>query len=262
MPELPLAGRRVLVTRAAHQAGKLSEGLRALGAIPVEVPVLEIAAPVSFEGLDQGLRQIDQYDWIIFTSANTVRAVGARAAEIGIVPSTPMTLKVAAVGRATATAAREAGWDVGIVPEEYVAESLVAALKNDIREKSVLLARAAVARDVIPDALRAAGAIVDVVDAYRNMIPEGAPEKLRSALADRLDAATFTSSSSVTHLADVAQAAGVGFPFAGVAAVSIGPITTATLREAGWEPAAEADPHDIDGLVAATVRVLGNMPRS
>ena len=262
MPELPLDGRRVLVTRAAHQAGKLSEGLRALGAIPVEVPVLEIAPPVSFEHLDRALRKIDQFDWVIFTSANTVRAVGTRAAEIGIVPSTPMTLKVAAVGRATATAAREAGWDVRVVPEEYVAESLMSALESEIRGKHVLLARAAVARDVIPDALRAAGAMVDVVDAYRNMIPEGAPEKLRSALADRLDAATFTSSSSVTHLADVAQAAGVEFPFSGVASVSIGPITSATLREAGWEPAAEADPHDIDGLVAATVRVLGNMPRS
>jgi uroporphyrinogen-III synthase len=256
MPDLPLVGRRVLVTRAAHQAGKLSEGLRALGAMPVEVPVLEIAPPVSFDFLDRALRQIEAYDWVIFTSANTVRVVGARAEVILAATDMPRRPKVAAVGRATASAAREAGWDVAVVPEEYVAESLVSALKNDISGKRVLLARAAVARDVIPDALGAAGARVDVVDAYRNVIPQGAPEHLRRALADRLDAATFTSSSSVTHLADVARAAAVVFPFTDVAAVSIGPITSGTLREAGWMPAAEADPHDVPGLIEATVRVL------
>jgi uroporphyrinogen-III synthase/uroporphyrinogen III methyltransferase/synthase len=120
----------------------------------------------------------------------------------------------------------------------------------------VLLARAAVARDVIPDALRAAGATVDVVDAYRNVMPEGASERVRDALTAGLDAATFTSSSSVEHLADAAKAAGVVFPFEGVPAVSIGPITSQTLRGMGWEPAAEAEPHDVSGLIAAVVRVL------
>ncbi len=103
-----------------------------------------------------------------------------------------------------------------------------------------LLARAATARDVIPDALRAAGAFVDVVDAYRNAIPEAAPEKLRQAVAAGLDAATFTSSSSARHLAEVARAAGIAFPLENVAAISIGPVTSETLRELGWEPAAEA----------------------
>jgi uroporphyrinogen-III synthase len=257
MGELPLAGRRVLVTRAAHQAGKLSEGLRALGAIPVEVPVLEIAPPVSFDPLDNVLRQIDQYAWVIFTSANTVRALMTRGAEIGAVLGLGAGARVAAVGTATATAAREAGWDVSVVPENYVAEGLVAALKDEIAGKRVLLARAAVARDVIPDALRTGGATVDVVDAYRNVVPEDTPERLRNALAGGLDAATFTSSSSVTHLAEAAKAAAVEFPFAGVPAVSIGPITSGTLREFGWEPAAEADPHDVTGLVKAVVEVLG-----
>jgi len=252
MPELPLDGRRVLVTRAAHQAGKLSDGLRTLGAIPVEVPVLEI---VILDSLDKALRQIDRYDWVIFTSANTVRALGERFAAIGVVARSE-TVKVAAVGAATATAAREAGWNVVVVPENYVAGGLVAALGREAAGKRVLLARAEVARDVIPDALRSGGAIVDVVDAYRNVIPEGAPEKLRRALSEGLDAVTFTSSSSVTHLADVARAAGMRYPFAGVPAVSIGPITSQTLRESGWEPAAEAGQHDVPGLLAATERVL------
>jgi uroporphyrinogen-III synthase len=256
MPELPLAGRRVLVTRAVHQAGKLSEGLRALGAIPVEVPVLEIAPPDSFVFLDEALRKIEQYDWVIFTSANTVRALAKRAAEIGVAAQPKANVKVAAVGEATAAAAREAGWSITLVPESYVAEDLVQAAGDIGAGNRVLLARAALARDVIPDTLRAAGAIVDVVDAYRNVVPEGTAERLRGALATGLDAVTFTSSSSVEHLAEATRAAGVAFPFAGVRAISIGPVTSKTLRGMGWEPAAEAEPHDVPGLIAATVRVL------
>jgi uroporphyrinogen-III synthase len=255
---LPLAGRRILVTRAAQQAGKLSEGLRALGGIPVEVPVLEIAPPLSFEALDRALHQISVYDWVIFTSANTVEALERRGAELGVHAARESRASVATVGNATAAAAREAGWKVTAVPETYVAESLAACLAgHEVRDKRVLLARAEVARDVIPDALRAAGATVDVADAYRNIIPSAAPGQLRQALAGGLDAATFTSSSSVTHLADVARKANVGFPFAGVPAVSIGRVTSATLRAAGWEPAAEADPHDVPGLIAAVEWLLG-----
>jgi uroporphyrinogen-III synthase/uroporphyrinogen III methyltransferase/synthase len=256
MAEMPLAGRRVLVTRAAHQAGKLSEGLKELGAIPVEVPVLELAPPSSFESLDNALRNLSRFAWVIFTSANTVRAMASRLPGVGLHAIASRNLKVAAVGAATASAAREAGWDVSVVPESYVAESLVVALENEIKGKRVLLARAAVARDVIPDALRAAGATVEVVDAYQNVIPEGTPERLRGALAEGLDAATFTSSSSVEHLAAAAKAAGVSFPFAGVRAISIGPITSRTLRGMGWEPAALAEPHDVSGLIEAVLRVL------
>lgn len=261
MNHLPLAGRRILVTRAARQAGNLSEGLRALGGVPVEVPVLEIAPPLSFKALDRALGEISQYDWVIFTSANTVAALKGRGAELGI--PTTSSAKVAAVGAATASAALEAGWNVTLIPESYVAESLVVSLqKQEIHGKRILLARAEIARDVIPDALRTAGALIDVVEAYRNVIPAQAPGQLRRALADGLDAATFTSSSSVTHLADVARAANVGFPFPGVPAASIGRVTSATLRAAGWEPAAEADPHDIAGLVVAVERLLlrSNVP--
>jgi uroporphyrinogen-III synthase/uroporphyrinogen III methyltransferase/synthase len=254
--ESPLAGRRVLVTRAAHQAGKLSEGLRALGAEPVEVPVLEIGPPANFDSLDAALRQLDRYQWLIFTSANAVRALGSRISQLGLGIAKPMRLQVAAVGTATAAAARDAGWHIAVVPESYVAEGLVATLVGEISGKRVLLARAAVARDVIPGALRASGATVDVVDAYRNVVPEDAPQRLRRAMSQRLDAATFTSSSSVTHLAEAANVAGVDFPFEGVPAVSIGPITTETLREHGWEPAAEAHVSDIPGLIEAVSRIL------
>lgn len=256
MSALPLAGRRVLVTRAAQQAGKLSDGLRDLGAEPVEVPVLEIHPPESFEPLDLALRQLDQYDWVILTSANAVKALNERAAALGLLLTPREGLKVAAVGEATSEAARSAGFSVSLVPEAYVAESLAAELAPQVTNKRVLLARAAVARDVIPHALRAAGAKVAVVDVYRNAMPENAPDLLREALKNRIDAATFTSSSSVTHLAGAARVAGIAFPFAGVAAVSIGPITSKTLREVGWEPEAEAKVSDIRGLLAAVADFL------
>jgi len=251
-----LAGRRVLVTRAAQQAGKLSDGLRALGAEPVEVPVLEIVAPESYAPLDEAIKHLDRYDWLILTSSNTLQAVDVRSVRYGVNAANAEGLRVAAVGSATAEAARHLGFQVAVVPEAYVAESLVSALGDLVRGKRVLLPRAAVARDVIPDALRAAGAVVDVVEAYRNVMPEAAPEQLRQAVAGGLDAATFTSSSSVTHLAEAARAAGIAWPLADVPAVSIGPITSQTLRELGWPPAAEANPSDIPGLIAAVVRVL------
>jgi uroporphyrinogen-III synthase len=251
------AGRRVLVTRAAHQAGKLSEGLRARGFEPVEVPVLEIQPPLSFDALDAALRELESYDWLIVTSTNAVEALTARALKLAVPLAALEKLEIAAIGEATAKAVRKAGFDVALVPEKYVAESLAESLMDRVRGKKILLARAEVARDVIPDALRAAGGTVDVVDAYRNAIPEGAPEQLRRALEQGIDAATFTSSSSVTHLADAARAAGLAFPFAGVKAVSIGPVTSQTLRAAGWEPAAEAEPSDIPGLIEALSRVLG-----
>ncbi|MGO9337888.1 MAG: uroporphyrinogen-III synthase [Terracidiphilus sp.] len=257
MSSLPLTGKRVLVTRSAHQAGKLSEGLRAQGATPVEVPVLEIRPPQSFLSLDQALLSLANYDWLILTSANTVDALIERAQSKGAALDHPSGLKVAAVGEATASAARAAGFKVTFTPVSYVAESLVDGLKGSSSGEKILLARAEVSRDVIPDALRAAGAQVDVVDAYRNVMPEAAPEQLRQALADRLDAVTFTSSSSVTHLFAAARAARVPWPFDRVPAISIGPITSATLRESGWEPAAEASKSDVPGLVEAVAQLLG-----
>jgi uroporphyrinogen-III synthase len=254
--ELPLAGRRVMVTRAVRQASKLSEGLRALGAEPVEVPLLEIAVPSSYEPLDQCLSQLASYRWLILTSANTVRVLADRAAVLKIRFDQHSNLKVAAVGNATATAATEAGLKVSFVPSSYVAESLLEGLASDASGQRVLLARAAIARDVIPDALIGAGAVVDVVDAYQNVMPADAPNKLVEALQRRIDAVAFTSSSSVIHLAEAAGKAGIDFPFVGVKAISIGPITSQTLCENQWPPAAEADPYDISGLISAVVRAL------
>ncbi len=252
-----LAGRRVLVTRAMRQAGKLSEGLHALGAVPVEVPVLEIRPPGDLEPLDAALHQLSSYHWLILTSANTVRVLTERAAVLGVSFDSLSSVGIAVVGEATAAEARKSGFSVTLVPESYVAESLVQALTKGISGKRVLLARAAVARDIIPDSLRAAGAELDVVDAYRTVLPDAAPEQLRKALADgSVDAATFTSSSTAIHLAEAAHRAGIDFPLPNVPAISIGPITSQTLVDLGWAPTTEAALSDIPGLIAAVVRVL------
>jgi len=258
---LPLAGRRVLVTRAAKQSGKLSEGLRSLGAIPVEVPVLEIRPPASFAPLDAALQRLNIYDWLILTSTNAVHVLAERASCAGISLQASAPAQVAVVGSSTAAEVEKLGLKVDLIPAQFVAESLIAELEGKVAGNRILLVRAAVARDILPDALRAAGATVDIADAYQNALPESAAAQLRAAMQQGIDAATFTSSSSAAHLAEAAKQAGIAFPFAGVPAVSIGPITSQTLRELNWPPAAEASPSDIPGLIAAVARVLARQLR-
>ena len=126
----PLEGKRVLVTRAVQQAGKLSDGLSALGAISVEVPVLEIQPPDSYEPLDAALRKLDNFHWLILTSANTVKMMAARCQVLGVEFIDAEHVKVAAVGSATAEAARKAGFRVTVVPDAYNSEGLVASLSE------------------------------------------------------------------------------------------------------------------------------------
>jgi len=262
MSDLPLLGRRILVTRARHQAGQLSDRLRVLGAEIVEIPAIEIVPPESYANLDCALRNLSQspsyYGWLIVTSGNGVQALAGRMRELGIGAADFAGAKIAAVGSATARALEAAGLAVMLTPKEYVAESLVEVLGDHVRGQRVLLVRAAIARDVIPDELRARGATVDVVDAYRTEVPEESVTAVRTifgANGGEVAAATLTSPSTVTNLLKLLSEAGIGRPKA-MKAVSIGPVTSKTLRENGWEPAAEADPHDLGGLVAAVVRAL------
>ncbi len=258
MSEHPLAGRRILVTRARHQAGQLSEKLRALGAEVVEIPAIAIVPPESYADLDRALGNLSLYQWLIVTSTNGGQALRDRMKALGIGTDAFAHLKIAAVGSATARALEEMGLRIAVTPGEYVAESLVEALGDQVGGQRVLLVRAAVARDVIPAELRSRGASVDVVDAYRTVIPEESVTAVRTLFGPggRVpDAATFTSSSTVTNFLNLLREAGV--QAAGtMRAVSIGPITSGTLRENGWEPAGEADPHDLVGLVAAVASVL------
>jgi uroporphyrinogen-III synthase len=237
----------------------LNRELEALGARVIELPAIEVVSLDSYEPLDAALSGLQQYQWLIVTSANTVRVLRERMALLGLPVESFAGLQCAAVGSATATALRELGVRVDIVPPEYVAESLVAALGKKVSGARVLLARAAVARDVIPDELRRLGATVDVVDAYRTVIPQESAERAKEVFSGITlpDAVTFTSSSTVTNFLRLLSGAGIPDLSRSVRAVSIGPITSATLREHGWEPAIEAEPHDVDGLVRSVVRIFG-----
>jgi uroporphyrinogen-III synthase len=262
MTSLPLAGRRILVTRARHQAGQLSAQLAELGAEVIEIPAIEIIPPKSWDSLDTALRNARQYQWLIVTSVNTVKFITERLAVLDLPISSLEHLRIAAVGLATARALSEAGLNVSLTPDEYVAESLIAAIGDQVRGERILIARAAVARDVIPDALSRAGAQVDVVEAYQNVIPEDSIQRIAGVFAPGQrppDAATFTSSSTVTNFFRLLETAGLEPP-AGMLAISIGPITSQTLGDHRWTPAAEADPHNIPGLITAIVRALSPEP--
>jgi uroporphyrinogen-III synthase len=256
---LPLAGRTIVVTRARQQVSRLSRELEVLGARVIEIPTIEIVPPDSYAPLDAALSSLQQYQWLIFTSANTVRVFAERLSALGLASEIFAGLHCATVGSATATALRELGVRVDVVPRQYVAESLIDALRDRVAGRRVLLARAVVARDVIPDELRRLGATVDVVDAYRTLIPKESAALLRDVFASDAvlpDAVTFTSSSTVTNFFQLLRDAGFDLAPPGVRALSIGPITSATLREQGWEPAAEADLHDVAGLVQIAIEAL------
>jgi uroporphyrinogen-III synthase len=246
----------VLVGRAAHQAGALSSGLRELGAKVIEIPFIEIRKPSSYLPLDSALKRLHEYDWLILTSANGVEAFWERLGNLHLSERELAHLKIAAIGPATKKAIQKRGVQVDVVPKEYVAESVVESLRDQIRGKRVLLARAKVARDVIPEELRKLGAQVDVVEAYETVIPRESQERLRAVLNDpklRPQLITFTSSSSVRNFMNLIAGEG---PRAtqDIRMASIGPVTSATLRELRLQVDIEAKEFTIPGLIEAIVR--------
>jgi len=254
----PLAGKRILVTRARQQAGKLAEALEALGAEVLRLPTIEIIPPATYAHLDAVLEAISGFDWLIVTSANGAAALAGRMRFLGMDAGRLQHLQVAAIGPATAAAVGRIGLKVSAMPQEYVAEAVVAMLREKVVGRRVLLARAAVARDVIPEQLRHCGADIHVVETYRSVIPSDSIEQLRALFGEGKplpDAVTFTSSSTVNNFFSLLAAAKMQMP-PGLRAVSIGPVTTSTLSQHKWEPAGEASPHDIPGVVEACVKLL------
>lgn len=227
-----LAGKRIVITRPESDAERLAARLEAMGATPIVAPAIEIEFTDPPE-LDQALARPDVYDWIVFTSKNGVEAVFRRTDRL----AGP---KIAAIGPATADGLRAHGVEPDVVPDEYVAEAVLEAL-GDVRGQRILLPRADLAREALPEGLRARGATVDVIAAYRTRMSGGA-----GAVQDA-DAVTFTSSSTVRGFL-----AGAAVP-AGAKVVCIGPITAATAREMGLEVHHVAAAYTEDGLIAALV---------
>ena len=254
----PLAGTRILVGRARHQAGSLSASLRSLGASVIEIPFIEIRKPQSYQPLDEALKNIGTYDWLIFTSANGVEAMWGRFRKLRLTRRALEHLQIAAIGPATKKAIVKHGLKVKMVPEEYVAESVVKGLRDKVNGKRVVLIRAKVARDVIPEELRSAGAEVDVIEAYETVVPEKSRARLRALMknaARRPHIVTFTSSSTAKNFAELlgkskARSAGL---LKHVQFASIGPVTSATLRELQMPVAIEAREFTMGGLLRAIV---------
>jgi uroporphyrinogen-III synthase len=247
----PLAGTRILVGRARHQANSLSAGLRSLGASVVEIPFIEIRKPQSFKAHDYALKNFKIYDWLILTSVNGVEAMWERRKKFRLTRRHFQHLQIAAIGPATKHALVKSGLTVKMVPEEYVAESVVRGLRDKVSGKRVLLVRAKVARDVIPEELRSAGAEVNVVEAYETVIPTKSRERLRALMKDstrRPHLITFTSSSTARNFAELLGGARARL-LKDVELASIGPVTSATLRELDLPVAIEAREFTMGGLI-------------
>ncbi len=251
-----------MVGRARHQASALTHQLRDLGAEVLEIPFIEIREPRSYQGMDAALRNISEYDWLIMTSVNGVEALWARVSKLRINRNTFSQLKIAAIGPATRKALEERGLKVDVVPKQYVAESVVASLRRKVKGKRVLLARARVARDVIPRELRKLAAQVDVVEAYETIVPMSSRRRLREALLrakNRPDVIVFTSSSTVKNfVALLGKGRGRRLPrhpnqLSDVSLASIGPVTSSTLRDFGLSVEIEAREYTMPGLVKAIV---------
>jgi uroporphyrinogen III methyltransferase/synthase len=245
--KLPLFGQRVIVTRPKDQADSLTAPLRHLGAEVVELPTIETQPPGDYSALDVAITRLSDYDWLIFTSVNGVRYFLERL-DAGEVDLRAIRGRLCAIGPATREALERFHLKVDVMAEEYVAEGLLRTLGGfDLEGTKVLLARAGVARDVLPDELRRRGAHVDVVEAYRTCAPAGLAVRAATALQTKSAWITFTSSSTAANLIAACGAAALN----GMRIASIGPVTTATLHEAGVPVTVEASPHTVPGLVEA-----------
>jgi uroporphyrinogen-III synthase len=255
----PLQGRRVLVTRGAEKADRLPGLLEEAGAEVLRVPLiaterLMTAADIghAVDRLIEGVLGGERPRWLVLTSA-----MGAELAVDAVGAERLSDVAIAVIGPATAAALSSHGIDVELVAPEEVGESLAAELaQSDLDGARVLLIGAAGGRNVIAPLLTSAGARVEVLHAYRSVMPEGAGDRLRAAFAGPLpvDAITFTSGSTVRHCAAV-----LAEPPAGCAAVCIGPVTAEAARAAGWSTVVSAAQHTADGIVAAVVTHLATV---
>ena len=254
-----LFGRRVVVTRARAQAGELSEKLERLGAEVLEFPTIEVRPPGDFGPLDEAVADLDSFDWVIFTSVNGVDAFLDRLAHHGLdLRAVPRGAKIAAIGPATAQRLRQAGLRVDVVPEEFRAEALIEAIAGDsLAGRRVLIPRARVAREVLPDRLREAGAEVVVPPAYVTVpSSEGKDELAKELDAGRVDCVTFTASSTVENFVGAFGAKEAARLLSATRVACIGPITADAARGCGIRVDAEAREYTMAGLIAAVVELL------
>lgn len=255
--KLALSGRRILVTRRLEQSAALIQQLSALGAMVLALPAIEVAPPEDPAELDRALRTIQGYDWVVFTSVNAVQAVSMRMESLGLERlAIGRAVAVASVGPTTSEAFREAfpNGELRVQPpSDFRAEGLADAFsKHPIHGRRFLLPLSDRARETLSQALRALGAEVDAVTAYRTVAPAGLREGLAGYLRDGVDLIVFASPSAVEHLVNAAGELVRGLP-----AAVMGPVTESAARVAGLDIRAVAYPSTAAGLVGAIVGQLG-----
>jgi len=250
----PLAGRTVVVTRAADQASVLASLLAAEGADVLRLPTIEVVPPADWGPLDAALAEMRRFDWLVFTSVNGVAAVLARIREQGRDVRSLAGPRLAAIGPATARSLTDLGLRVDCLPRTFRAEALAEAMTQlgDLAGKRVLLARAAGAREVLPRQLQAAGAEVAVAEAYDTRTPDDVDEELVERVrSGAVDWVTFTSSSTVRGLAQLVGRDHTRQMVATVRFASIGPVTSGTMAEFGLPVGVEAPEYTVTALAKA-----------
>ena len=253
-------GKRILITRAREQSGEFAALLKKMGAEVIELPTIEIAPPLRWKELDRVLLQLRSYDWLIFTSANGVHFFWERLKEKGKV-GLPSSMKVCAIGPATAKQLGKKKISVDYLPKEFIAESILDGFqKKFIKGKRILLARAQKARDILPKGLRKMGAKVDVVAVYRTVKPKGGSKRLRQLLADgKIDVITFTSSSTVNHFVDLLKKENIKKWLKGMVIACIGPVTAKTARDWGMKVQIQPKQYTIPGLTRAIAEYFSTL---
>jgi uroporphyrinogen-III synthase len=249
----PLAGKRVIITRAKTQSAELLQKLTELGAIPISLPMLSFAPPADCSALDEALIHMDQFDWIIFTSANAVRAVIERGNTLErVIHETERFPLVAAVGPATRAEAERAGFPVSFVAVVHSSSALAAELGSRLSGKRVFLPRSDRANADLPSALQRGGAKVTDVIAYQTVRPGGMDkERLDSAIGRKTDAILFFSPSAVHFFADTVGHERLGTLDKRMAVVSVGPTTARALTQAGIQGILMASDTTVAAVIAA-----------
>lgn len=255
----PLCGKKIVVTRAAEQAGEFSAKLAARGATVLECPTIRLVEPESWQLLDLAIRELPTYDWVVLTSVNAVRYFFQRLAALGFDARCLAGCRICAVGPKTADEIRLFGIKPDLVPNDYKAEGVVHEFSRlDIHNSRVLFPHADKARDVIPRELKRMGAHVDSPVAYCNVLPERLQPETLFALEKRsVDCITFTSSSTVQNLAAMLGEELMLDMLKGVAVASIGPITSKSCRDLGLKVDIESKTHTLDALAEMLEAHLG-----
>ena len=247
----PLFGKKIMITRASHQIGSMTRQLEELGAQVIEAPTIEIAPPDDFQPIDESIEQLNEYNWLIFTSVNGVEYFMERLFEKGLDVRSLGHLKLATIGTATGRQLEEYGLKADYIPHKFVAEELAAGLGEvtDLKNAHILLPRAASTRPVLVENLKEAGAEVREVDAYQTLVGKGCQDMHQLLQDGQVDIITFTASSTARNMAQLVEPVSFGTLLEKVTVACIGPITAGTVKELGGHVDIVAEEHTIKGLI-------------